>query len=576
LQNPIIVLKFGSSVLTTPADMPNAVHEIYRWYRQGARVIAVVSAIGDATDRLLTEARQLAAEPQPYATAELLATGERASAALLGVALDRSGILARVLNPREIGLTVTGNPLDSELTGVNLARVRELLAEYPVLVVPGFFGTDAAGRTHVLGRGGSDLSAVFLAHTVGASRCRLIKDVDGVYEADPSLVQTNALAQTAMPRRFATLTYRDALQVAAPLVQPKAVAFLEQRGGCAEVAAGAQGHETTLHAAATVLAETSVHAGATRLPSRVLLLGLGTVGFGVYQRLHANAQHFEVVGALVRDRGKYERLEVPGGLLRTRIEQILKIRCDIVVDALPGVAPSRQLVEHFLASGVHVVSANKALIALHGPALLKLAAGSGATLSYSAAVGGATPMIEAVQRCAAHRAPASATSLAAVLNGTCNFVLERCAAGATLHEAVAQATREGFAEADPGDDLSGQDAARKIHILCRHAFGAEAQGSEVQALDEAVARGARESTVRGMKLRQVARATRCDDEVNVTVKFEEVPADSPFGRISGAWNALQILGQDGGAHVVTGRGAGRWPTTEAVMADLFEMRRRAS
>lgn len=573
MQNPIIVLKFGSSVLTTPADMPNAVHEIYRWYRQGARVIAVVSAIGDATDRLLTEARQLAAEPQPYATAELLATGERASAALLGVALDRSGIPARVLNPREIRLTVTGSPLDSELTAVNLVRLRELLAEYPVLVVPGFFGTDTAGRTHVLGRGGSDLSAVFLAHAVGASRCRLIKDVDGVYEADPSLVQTNTLAHTARPRRFVTLTYHDALQVAAPLVQPKAVAFLEKRGGCAEVAACVQGHETTVHAAATVLAETAVHAGATQLPSRVLLLGLGTVGFGVYQRLNANAQHFEVVGTLVRDRGKYERLEVPGGLLRTRIEQISKIRCDIVVDALPGIAPSRQLVEHFLASGVHVVSANKALIALHGSALLKLAAGSGATLSYSAAVGGATPMIEAVQRCATHRALASVTSLAAVLNGTCNFVLERCAAGATLHEAVAEATREGFAEADPGDDLSGQDAARKLRILCRHAFGAEAQGSEVQALDSAVVRGARELTIRGMRLRQVARATRCHDEVRMTVKFEEVPADSPFGRVSGAWNALQILGQDGAARVITGRGAGRWPTTEAVMADLFEMRR---
>jgi homoserine dehydrogenase len=576
LQNPIIVLKFGSSVLTTPADMPNAVHEIYRWYRQGARVIAVVSAIGDATDRLLSEARQLAAEPQPYATAELLATGEQASAALLGVALDRSGILARVLNPREIGLTVTGSPLDSELTQVNLARLRELLAEYPVLVVPGFFGTDAAGRTHLLGRGGSDLSAVFLAHAVGASRCRLIKDVDGVYEADPSLVQTNALAQTARPRRFVTLTYRDALQVAAPLVQAKAVAFLEERGGCAEVAACAQGHATTVHAAATVFAERSVHVGATRLPSRVLLLGLGTVGFGVYQRLSANAQHFEVVGALVRDRGKYERLKIPGGLLRTRIEQISRIRADIVVDALTGVAPSHQLVEHFLASGMQVVSANKALIALHGPALLKLAAGSGATLSYSAAVGGATPMIEAVQRCATHRAPASITSLAAVLNGTCNFVLERCAAGATLHEAVADATREGFAEADPGDDLSGQDAVCKIRILCHHAFGAEAQGSEVQALDEAVVRRARETSLRGMRLRQVARAARCDDEVHMTVKFEEVPADSPFSRVSGAWNALQILGHEGAGHVITGRGAGRWPTTEAVMADLFEMRRRAS
>src|SRR5439155_4858621 len=116
-----------SSVLRSSADVPNAVHEIYRWYRQGLSVIAVVSAIGDTTDRLLAEARQLTATPEPYATAELLATGERASAALLGLALDRSGIPARVLNPREIGLTVNGSPPDSELTERNLERPRDLL-----------------------------------------------------------------------------------------------------------------------------------------------------------------------------------------------------------------------------------------------------------------------------------------------------------------------------------------------------------------------------------------------------------------------------------------------------------------
>jgi len=109
----IIVLKFGSSVLRTSEDLPNAVHEIYRWVRSGLRVIAVVSAIGDATDRLLANARALSPAPEPFATAELLATGERASAALIGVALDQAGVVARVLNPREIGLTVAGSPLAS-------------------------------------------------------------------------------------------------------------------------------------------------------------------------------------------------------------------------------------------------------------------------------------------------------------------------------------------------------------------------------------------------------------------------------------------------------------------------------
>jgi homoserine dehydrogenase len=562
LQHDIIVLKFGSSALRTPADLPNAVHEIYRWYRQGMSVIAVVSAIGDTTDRLLAESQELTATPEPYATAELLATGERTSAALLGVALDRSGIPSRVLNPREIGLRVTGSPLDSELSEVDLERVRELLAQYAVLVIPGFFGTDAAGRTHVLGRGGSDLSAVFLAHAMGAARCRLIKDVDGIYESDP------ALTQKSRARRFVALTYQDALKVAAPLIQSKAVGFLEAKGGDAEVASFASGFESIVHAGGTELVNpVSVQ------PSKVLLLGLGTVGLGVYQRLKANPAHFQIVGALVRDRGKYERLGIPGGLLRTRIEQIAKLRPDIVVCALPGVEPSRQLIALFLSAGTHIVSANKTLIADYGWALATRAARSGCTLSYSAAVGGAAPMIEAVDALAPHGPIAS---MAAVLSSTCNFVLDRCGHGAKLQETLAEAGREGFAEADSNEDLSGQDAARKLRILCRHAFGGEPEEMDLEALDERVVRLAEDVSRAGMTLRQVARAVKRDGAIHAAVKFEAIAPDSAFARVEGEWNTLEIRGVDSVTQVVTGRGAGRWPTTEAVIADLFEVRRRIS
>lgn len=102
----IIVLKFGSSVLRTLSDLPLAVHEIYRWYRAGWRVVIVVSAVGNATDTLLTEAHALTPDPEPNAVAELLATAERRSAALLGTALDGVGVPARVVDPRDIGLTV--------------------------------------------------------------------------------------------------------------------------------------------------------------------------------------------------------------------------------------------------------------------------------------------------------------------------------------------------------------------------------------------------------------------------------------------------------------------------------------
>ena len=176
MEDDIVVLKFGSSVLRSAQDLPSAVHEIYRWYRDGHRVIAVVSAIGDTTNQLLAAGRALTESPEPYALAELLATGERESAALLGIALDRSGIRARVVDPREVGLVALGTVLDSEPVNVNRERLRAFLAESAILVVPGFFGFDEKQRLHLLGRGGSDLTAVFLAGAINATRCRLVKD----------------------------------------------------------------------------------------------------------------------------------------------------------------------------------------------------------------------------------------------------------------------------------------------------------------------------------------------------------------------------------------------------------------
>ena len=553
----IIVLKFGSSVLHTDADSPNAVHEIYRWVRVGYRVIAVVSAIGEATDRLIVRSGLLSLKPEPFAIAELLATGERASAALVGIALDRAGVPARVLNPREISLTVAGPPLDSRLVSVDVARLTELLDAVPVLVIPGFFGTDSAGRTHLLGRGGSDLSAVFLAHALSA-RCRLIKDVDGVYESDP------ARCTGTLPRRFTTLNYTDALHVAGPLIQPKAVAYLSEHGDRAEVAALARSYESAVHSVATELCTSQA-----AQPLKVLLLGLGTVGFGVYQRLLGNRDHFEVVGALVRECAKYERLGVPVKLLHAEPEHVLGLQPDIVVDALPGAEPSRDLVEQFFAGGTHVVSANKALIGAHGPGLLALAQEHGAIIRYSAAVGGATPMIEIVDQLVEY----PIERLAAVLNGTCNFVLDACADGATLAQAIAEAKVHGFAEADATEDLNGSDAERKLRILCRHVFHAEPKSINVEVLDEAVGRRAHEAAATGQRLRQIARSTRSTGYLHAQVTFEIVETDSLFGRLTREWNALEIIDAAGNPHRVTGRGAGRWPTTEAVMADLFDIHR---
>lgn len=212
----IVVLKFGSSVLRTEADLPRAVHEIYRHWRLGARVVAVVSAFGDTTDQLLSRAKNICSQPEQTALANLLATGEAASSALLALALNSAGISARVLDPVQAGLRTVGGTLDAELIGVKKDRVLTE-ARGAVVVLPGFVGRDEYGGTTLLGRGGSDYSALFLAHEFNA-QCVLLKDVDGLYASDPA-------GAAARPPRFSQASFDTALRVGGEVVQAKAVRF---------------------------------------------------------------------------------------------------------------------------------------------------------------------------------------------------------------------------------------------------------------------------------------------------------------------------------------------------------------
>ena len=561
----VVVLKFGSSVLGSRADLLNAVHEIYRWYRDGSRIIVVVSAIGKATETLLEQSRELSDSPEPWATAELLATGERISAALLGLALDRAGVPARVVNPREIGFEVEGAALDGEPVAVNTGLMRKLLRQFPVLVVPGFFGTDAGGRTQLLGRGGSDLTAVFLAVSLGA-RARLLKDVAGVFESDPADTSRH-------PRRFSELGYADALKVAGKLVQPKAVAYLQRHNARCEIAALANPYHTLLHTGPTTLAP-HVTPSTRREPADVVLLGCGTVGFGVYQRLLSSPLHFRVIGVLVRDRTKHETAGVPAALLHTTTVSIKTLRPQLVIDALPGATPSRELTEYYLEQRIDVVTANKAVVADAGARLTRIAQASGVMFQYSAAVGGSAPMLEAVSNAAAR---GEIKSIVAVLNGTCNFILDACARGATLANAVADAQRCGFAEADPSEDLSGRDAARKLQILVSHAFGAEVALETVQSVDESVAHAARESAQTGGRLRQIAFAARDAGHISAGIRFESVTGGSPFAALEREWNAITLTLMSGDVLTAYGRGAGSWPTSESVIGDVYDaLRARAS
>ncbi|HXY19175.1 MAG TPA: M20/M25/M40 family metallo-hydrolase [Gemmatimonadales bacterium] len=216
-KQPLTVLKFGGSVLGTARDYAAAVADVRRHLQRGERVLAVVSALKGATDSLLADAHHFGPAPEPAATASLLATGEAASAARLALALNAAGVEAALLDPSAIGLTTRGPLLDADPVAVDDEALRHALQRSGAAVVPGFFGRDTSGGYALFGRGGTDLTALFLAHRLGASGCRLLKNVDGVYERDP--------AAGRKPRRYEAISWDDALKLGSRVIQPKALHF---------------------------------------------------------------------------------------------------------------------------------------------------------------------------------------------------------------------------------------------------------------------------------------------------------------------------------------------------------------
>ena len=332
--------------------------EIYRAIRVGERVVAVVSALGGATETLLESARRLNDEPIPEALASLLATGESKSAALLTLALGRAGIPCRLFSPAQLHLRHSGPLLDGEPTDLDRGTLLAALRDCPVVVLPGFFGMSEGGRPGLLGRGGSDLTALFLAHELSADRCRLLKDVAGVFVSDPARAQST-------PDRYRTLSFETALGIGGRVVQEKAMRYAHKRRRSFEVAAPADAFATRIGS----FPDSLERAHPQGRPLKVALLGLGTVGFGVYSHLRRWPEHFECVGVAVRNLARRREHELPAGLLHGSPWQVLGLDAEVVVEAIGGRDPAAALLGAALRNGSHVVTANKTVVAEHGEQL---------------------------------------------------------------------------------------------------------------------------------------------------------------------------------------------------------------
>lgn len=572
----LIVLKLGGSVLKDRDALAQAVHEVYRWWRRGHKIVAVVSALEGETDRLLAEARSLTDEPASDHCATLLATGELRAAALLGLALQRAGLCASVLTPHQVALRVSGSGLDAEPVSIDAARVQGELEPHGIVVIPGFIGIGEQGDLRTLGRGGSDLSALFIAHALGAAACRLVKDVPGLFDRDPKLPGPPA-------SRFSHITFADALRLDGGIVQHKAVRFARDRGLRFEVAG--------LHSSSCTLVgqEGSIVADRAdpRPPLRVAVLGLGTVGLGVYRRLAALPELFTMTAAVCRNTSRAASQGVDPSILRAGLghrpdggrsnPHTLLDHCDVLIEAIGGIEPAGSVVEAALARGIHVVTANKALVAVRHGSLRAAAERGGAQFLFSAAVGGAAPIVEGVRSLAA---TTGITRIDGVLNGTINFVLDALARGQTFDAAIAEAQRRGLAEADPSRDLSGRDAADKLAVLCSiitdGAASLDAASIPREELTPAAVERLAEACARGAVVRQVTTLDLSGPTPRGRVTLSSLPIDHPLAAATGSQSAALLTDRRGGSTLVRAQGAGRWPTTESVMADCLALARAVS
>lgn len=554
----LCVLKFGSSVLFTPDDYARAAHEIYRHVRAGEKVVAVVSALDGETDALFGVGNDVGQGCSDALLARLVRCGELKSAALMGLALERSGIPSAVLDPHEMGLRAEGEALDANLTGLDAGRVLARFGAVDVIVAPGFFGDGADGPV-TLGRGGTDLTAVEFAHWLGADRVRLIKDVDGVYTDDP--------AKVANAKRLDQLDYNEAAKVSRGLVQDKAITRAKEQSVVIEVAALGRPYATRIAAV-----EKRAGDGVAAKPLKVAVLGHGAVGAGVCAHLLAHPGRFTLNPVLVRDPDQH-RVSAPVALHFTADPaEALAGDPDIVVETIGGTGLARSLSQSVLRNGAHLVTANKAVMALDFDRLHQLALENGRSLRYSATIGGGVPILEIVDLLATED---TLLSVEGVLNGTCNFVLGQLGQGVPLAEAVAEAQRLGFAEADPSADIDGYDAADKLAILVRHAFGVALHPDQISRESLSDLSAARIAAVneKGFVFKQVARcSTTHDGRVEAKVEIQALAPDHPLAGLVNEGNGA-LLNLPGGQLGVFGKGAGRWPTAEAVFADIMDIQR---
>ena len=315
---------------------------------------------------------------------------------------------------------------------------------------------------------------------------------------------------------------------------------------------------------------------------KIGLLGFGTIGTGVAKLMTQNSALLEdKLGArltlkrvvdldITTDRG----ITLPQGVLTSNADELLDDpEISIVIELIGGYQPAKNFVLRAIENGKHIVTANKALLAVHGDEIYAAAARNGVEVLFEAAVGGVIPVLSAIK---GNMAANNFATVLGILNGTCNYILTKMTKeGADFAQVLKKAQELGYAEADPTFDIEGVDTAHKLCILLSLCFGTSVdlndihtEGiSSISAIDINFAREF------GYKIKLLAIGKRDGERIEARVHPTMIPVHYPLADVDGAFNAIRLTGDFVGPVMLYGRGAGMEPTGSAVVGDVLEISR---
>ena len=314
----------------------------------------------------------------------------------------------------------------------------------------------------------------------------------------------------------------------------------------------------------------------------VALLGLGTVGLGTYKVLKAQKEEMvyktgaqlELRRILVRNKMKAaDKIDEPE-LLTDSFEDIIQDQeVEIVIELIGGIEPARTYIEASLRAGKHVITANKDLIASDHGKLMDLAKENRCDLMFEAAVAGAIPVITPLKQSLAAN---HLTEVMGIVNGTTNFILTKMSQeGMEFQEALALATKLGYAEADPTADVEGLDAGRKVAIMASIAFNSRVAFEDVttEGITKITANDIRYAKEMGCCIKLIGRAHSDGNCIEAYVAPMLIPQNHPLAAVNDSYNAVFVRGDAVEDAMFQGRGAGELPTASAVVGDVFDVAR---